>query len=752
MKLRKSMGIGGKMLLPLSAVFVIFTMALAIMIGITSQNNLTAVKLAELDRMSGILANNVEELARNGTLIARSLEQNEQIAREVAQLTEHGPYYADPGSMIDPFSIAREPHRIDDSEQIFAFQASVNLLTQLQGTLQTNDLDSIAFYVVSPFEMIDDATPELALWLDREQVIISRFTRKSDEQEPLFYRTGLATFEPPDTEDFDISSVYSLPATVFYAAQNFQVVEDTQVRAGYALDGYALDIATRITYEGNVPVIQTVYPLQVRLPHPETWQSTPVTAGVLAINQRLDAATLDEFRAGLGLDPGFARGDDLLITTLDADEGATLPASGDVISMGGSSYYFSRQALLPEVGDLQAVIFSSQTEVQTLIGQLQRQIVLIATGIVAVGSVVVYVCTKIFVSNPLRTLTEGAMEIENGVFASRVSLRSHDELGQLGRAFNTMAERVEELVVSLEDRVNARTRDIKAAVDVSREITTVLELDELLPQVVRLTAQTYGLYAVAVLLPDDSGEALTLRASTRPEGQPFANEQVFNISIQDHHSIIAEAARLQHTVVVNDVKADERYLFVDELPDTRSELAIPMLLGHRFLGVFDVQSNERDSFGEEEIAALQILAQQTAIAVRNAQLFEESQQAREQSERANQAKSAFLASVSHELRTPLNSIINFTEFVKHGMMGPVNEQQVETLDEVTTASAHLLNLINDVLDMSRIESGSLNLYVEDNTDITGLLNSAASTASSLVNPEKVTLVTDIPDALPTIRG
>ncbi len=130
----------------------------------------------------------------------------------------------------------------------------------------------------------------------------------------------------------------------------------------------------------------------------------------------------------------------------------------------------------------------------------------------------------------------------------------------------------------------------------------------------------------------------------------------------------------------------------------------------------------------------------------------ETQTAREAAERSDQVKSAFLASMSHELRTPLNSVINFTKFVVKGMMGPVTDEQVSTLGEVIDSAKHLLNLINDVLDMSKIESGSLRLFVEDNVSIQAVLDQVVSTGKSLIEERPVQIATDISQNLPPVRG
>lgn|GEM_PF-1338577 len=126
--------------------------------------------------------------------------------------------------------------------------------------------------------------------------------------------------------------------------------------------------------------------------------------------------------------------------------------------------------------------------------------------------------------------------------------------------------------------------------------------------------------------------------------------------------------------------------------------------------------------------------------------------AREQAERSDKVKSAFLASMSHELRTPLNAIINFTRYVAKGSLGSINQRQAETLGEVVDSSKHLLNLINDVLDMSKIEAGSLTLFVEDNITLQPIVDTVISTGKTLVAAKPIVISSNIEDNLPVIRG
>lgn len=136
----------------------------------------------------------------------------------------------------------------------------------------------------------------------------------------------------------------------------------------------------------------------------------------------------------------------------------------------------------------------------------------------------------------------------------------------------------------------------------------------------------------------------------------------------------------------------------------------------------------------------------------NEELLIETQEARDAAEEANRVKSQFLASMSHELRTPLNAILNFNEMMALGMVGSVNEQQVDVLNKSLDSGRHLLALINDVLDVTKIQSGTLTLFVEEDVNLQAILENVSHTAETLLRNQSVKFIKNIEDDLPAISG
>ncbi|HXQ33058.1 MAG TPA: response regulator, partial [Anaerolineales bacterium] len=162
-------------------------------------------------------------------------------------------------------------------------------------------------------------------------------------------------------------------------------------------------------------------------------------------------------------------------------------------------------------------------------------------------------------------------------------------------------------------------------------------------------------------------------------------------------------------------------------------------------------STQIDAFSSDDISVLQSLADQVAVAIDNARSYELSQQLIKDLREVDQLKSQFLANMSHELRTPLNSIIGFSRVILKGIDGPVTEMQQQDLTAIYNSGQHLLGLINDVLDLARIEAGKMELNFEE-VHLADMTTSVMSTAKGLVKEKPIQLLQRISADMPTVRG
>lgn len=304
----------------------------------------------------------------------------------------------------------------------------------------------------------------------------------------------------------------------------------------------------------------------------------------------------------------------------------------------------------------------------------------------------------------------------------------------------------------LEQRVAARTRDLSIASDIARQITTILDRDTLLNTVAERTKAAFDLYHAAVFVYYPESDELVIEAAAGDGGKTLL-AQGMRVSVGTGGEMIASAGRLRQAVVVDDVTKSTQFVAHPALPDACSEATFPMVIGGRLVGVLDFQSTKLNRFTADEIPVMTTLAEQIAIAIENARLYDEQVRTAQQLREVDAVKSRFLASMSHELRTPLNAILNFTKFVSTGMLGTVNEKQVEALDKTIGSGKHLLSLINDVLDITKIESGMLNLFIEPDVSIQSELDMVAATGETLlVEKPAVKLIKDYPVNLPAIVG
>jgi PAS domain S-box-containing protein len=256
-----------------------------------------------------------------------------------------------------------------------------------------------------------------------------------------------------------------------------------------------------------------------------------------------------------------------------------------------------------------------------------------------------------------------------------------------------------------------RAAELETVAKLSTAASTLLDSQQLLQAVVDLTKERFDLYHAHIYLLDDTAQTLVLTAGAGEVGKRMVNDGR-SIPLDLEHSIVATAARTRQPVVINDVRESPTFLPNSYLPNTRAEMAVPLVVGERVLGVFDVQSDEAGRFSTEDARIQVTLAAQIAVALQNATLFAEQTATVTRLRELDQLKSAFLANMSHELRTPLNSILGFTEVLIEGIDGPLTERMENDLKVVYKNGQHLLNLINDILDMAKIEAGKMRLSPE----------------------------------------
>jgi nitrate/nitrite-specific signal transduction histidine kinase len=228
---------------------------------------------------------------------------------------------------------------------------------------------------------------------------------------------------------------------------------------------------------------------------------------------------------------------------------------------------------------------------------------------------------------PVEQLTAGVTHLAAGSLDERVAVESVDELGQLAAAFNTMAERLQVSHSELEERIGERTRALQLTTEVSRRLSTILDQKQLVSEVVEQVQRAFNYYHVHIYLLDEAEENLIMSGGTGEAGQAMLASRH---KIPNGRGLVGRAAVTGDVVLAPDVAHDEKWLPNPLLPDTRAEIAVPMAISGRILGVLDVQHDVVHGLTEEDASLLQSVANQVAIALRNARLYEQAQRQAEQ--------------------------------------------------------------------------------------------------------------------------
>ena len=358
---------------------------------------------------------------------------------------------------------------------------------------------------------------------------------------------------------------------------------------------------------------------------------------------------------------------------------------------------------------------------------------------------------------PIRTLQTGAARIGAGDLSHRVVVGTGDELEALGDELNRSAAELDAARATLEEKVEARTRELARSLEelrvlseVGRALSSSLDLEAVLDTIVARAVRLADAAAGVLYEYDESTELFS-----RIRGAYAVEDDLLQV-LREHPLRLGEgaagrAALLRAPVQVTDVLSEGSYdvtrvRVIFERQDYRSLLAVPLLLEERIVGVLAIWRRERGSFAPPLVNLLQTLATQSVLAIQNARLFREVADKSRQLETASRHKSEFLANMSHELRTPLNAVIGFSEVLSEGMFGELNAKQAEYVRDIMESGRHLLALINDILDLSKVEAGRMELEPTQ-FDLRNLVDGALLLMRERASRKRIDLSRHVDDAI-----
>ncbi len=258
---------------------------------------------------------------------------------------------------------------------------------------------------------------------------------------------------------------------------------------------------------------------------------------------------------------------------------------------------------------------------------LRIQSVVAGAVAVFIGFVVTFLLAR-SVSDPIRRLINVFNKVESGDLKQRAMVTASDEVGELTVYFNRMISRLDELQENLERQVAARTQQLKTTLEVGRAASSILNTGELITKTVNLITERFGYYYAALFLLDDSGRWAELKDATGIAGQTLKS-QGHRLEVGGK-SMVGTAINSGQARIALDVGEEPVRFNNPLLPETRSEIALPLMIGDRVIGALDVQSKDEAAFGEAEISTLQGMADQVAIALENAHLFQQTQNSLEE--------------------------------------------------------------------------------------------------------------------------
>ena len=381
-------------------------------------------------------------------------------------------------------------------------------------------------------------------------------------------------------------------------------------------------------------------------------------------------------------------------------------------------------------------------------------ILLIAGGIAIAASVML----GRRVIGPIEELRRGAARLEAGDLEARLSIDSGDEFADLANDFNRMARRLQDAYSGLEQKVKERTHaleqslnEVRGLDDIIRAVSASLDLQKVLQTIVVHATELSRSDAGFIYEFDDVAQVFRLRAGHLVSARFI--ELLQQTPPTFHDSLMGRAAETGGPIQIKDLTSETEYAFRDQLlrEGYLCLLAIPAMRDRKLIGGIVVARRAIGGFNERDVDLLHTFANGSTIAIDNARLFLELEQKNAELQLVSQHKSQFLANMSHELRTPLNAVLGYTELLLDDIYGAVPDRMREVMGRIETNGRHLLGLINDVLDLSKIEAGQLTLSITKYS-LKELVGGVSNAVESLANAKKLSLIAEVQLNLPAGEG
>jgi len=314
--------------------------------------------------------------------------------------------------------------------------------------------------------------------------------------------------------------------------------------------------------------------------------------------------------------------------------------------------------------------------------------------------------------------------------------------------------------VRLFKELQARTNELTRSVDqltalgeISQAVSSTLDIETVLQTIVSRASQLAGADGCAMYEYDDATEAFHIRATHNLD--PILVATLRATPLRKGEGAMGRAAETREPTQVADIAAPGTY--ESHIRDTllkagyRALLSVPLLREGEIIGSLSLNRHAPGEFPAETVEVLKTFATQSALAIQNARLFREIADKSAQLETASRHKSEFLANMSHELRTPLNAIIGFSEVLNERMFGELNDKQAEYLRDIHASGTHLLSLINDILDLSKVEAGRMELELTD-FDLPAAIDNAVTLVRERASRKGVTVEVSVEEQVGVIRG